>query len=159
MGKRKKKPQVNTPAHKRSGRSTKVSANKTNVGKVYYGKTSCIDNDTRPRRRFVVVNDNGQSIKVSKLKTIKKFDNFGNNADEYLLELDKTKYPKLKERTGVDSQVYNKNRRTKQKLTLTKDNGVFDCVPDFELDCKDKSRVIRHVRLRGGKNKGNKKGK
>lgn len=129
------------------------------VGKVYYGTTRYIDNDTRPRRRFVVVNDNGTNVKVSKLKSIKKYDSDNNNADEHLCELDKTKYPKLDKRTGVDSQVYTKNRRTKQKLSLDKGNGVFDDKPDFELDSGDIARVKQHVRLRGGKNKGNKKGK
>ena len=120
---------------------------------MYYGKTSYIDNDTRPRRRYVVVSDNGENVKVSKLKTIKKFDSDGNNADYYLQEIDKSKYPKLKERTGVDSQVYNKNRRTKEKLTLNKGNGVFDDKPDFELDDTDITKVKQHVKFRGTKKK------
>lgn len=127
---------------------------KSNVGKVYYGKTKYIDNDTRPRRRYVVVNDNGTNVKVSKLKSIKKFDNNGKNADPFLQEIDQSKYPKLKQRTGVDSEVFNKNRRTKQKLTLDKGNGVFDATPDFELDASDIARIKKHVKLRGGKKKG-----
>ena len=59
---------------------------KNNVGNVYRGNTKYIDRDTKPQRNFVVVKDNGRSVAVAKLKSIKKAD------DKALMRIDKYKY-------------------------------------------------------------------
>lgn len=45
---------------------------KSNVGKVYCGKTKYIDPETKKQRNYVIVRDNGKTIFVAKLKSIKK---------------------------------------------------------------------------------------
>jgi hypothetical protein len=126
------------------------------LGKVYFAKANSISNDTRPRRRFVIVSDNGETVKVSKLKSIKKYNESGENADFYLVEIDYKKYKGLTQRTGVDNQVYSKNRRTNEKLWIGEGNGVFDEKEEFTLDKEDYEKVDKHVIRRG---KGKKKGK
>lgn len=116
---------------------------KNNEGNVYYGRTRYIDFDNKPRRRYVIVSDDGKSVKVAKLTSLddKK------TKDERFLPLEK--YPQLKKPTGVYNVLYGRNRKTKQKLTLGKNNGVFDDKPDFSLNDYDFDRVDKHVIKRG----------
>ena len=53
-------------------------------GEVYRGNTKYIDVEPKEQRNYVVVADNGERISVSKLKSIKKLDESGRNADEVL---------------------------------------------------------------------------
>ena len=48
---------------------------KSNVGKVYRGRTKYIDTETKLERNYVVVRDNGKNVSVSKLKSIKSESN------------------------------------------------------------------------------------
>lgn len=117
-----------------------------NVGKVYRGVTKFIDKDTKRTRRYVAVDENGEFIKVSKLKTIKKFDDNNKNADKALVEINHQRYD-LPNRTGVDFQVYSKNRITKKNLTLS-DKKVFADKEDFVLGSHDKHNVLKHTKRR-----------
>ena len=63
-----------------------------NVGKVYRGRPKYIDKDTKPERNYVVVFDDGKNVKVSKLKSIKIFDENGKNADKALVEINHERY-------------------------------------------------------------------
>lgn len=131
-----------------------------NEGKVFYGITRFIEPDTKPRRRYIVVKDNGSSIKVVKTNSM-KLDKLGNCInDKHKVELLGI-YPKLKERTLADKKVFSKNRITKEKLNLQKDNGVFSSKEDFILDDNDFERVLNNAVFRSGKkhNKHKKKDK
>ncbi len=121
-----------------------------NEGKVVYGKTRFIERDTKPRRRYVVVKDNGKNIKVVKTNSMKK-DIFGNYIeDKHKVEIDRN-YHGLKERTLVDNKVFSKNRITKQKFSLDKNNGVFDTREEFILNDYDFDRVFNNATFRTGK--------
>ncbi|UKI47867.1 MAG: hypothetical protein L6V82_08725 [Clostridiales bacterium] len=63
-----------------------------NVGKVYRGRTKYIDVETKPERDYVVVIDDGERVKVAKLKSIKIFDENGKNADKALVEINSERY-------------------------------------------------------------------
>ena len=82
-------------------------------GEVYRGVTKYIDVETKPERNYVVVADNGKYISVSKLKSIKKFDDNGRNADPALVEINHEAY-NLPKRTSVDFQQFSKNRMSKK---------------------------------------------
>ncbi len=116
---------------------------KNNEGNVYYGKTRFIDFDKKPRRRYVVVSDNGVNVKVAKLTSLDE----KKKKDKRYLAL--KKYRQLPKETGVYNSLYGKNRITKQKLTLGKGNGVFDEKPLFSLDDDDFIKVDKHVVKRG----------
>ena len=121
--------------------------NKTNVGKVYRGKTKYIDRDTKPMRNYVVVLDDGKKISVAKLKSIKIFDENGRNADKALVEINATRYG-LKKRTGVDFQRFSKNRMSGKSLRID-DKDVFPEGKDrFKLGSHDLSRVLRHTKTK-----------
>ena len=116
-----------------------------NVGKVYRGKTKYIDKDTKIERNYVVVKDNGKNVSVAKLKSIKKFDCQGRNADSALIEINSERYG-LKKRTGVDFQRFSKNRMSKQPLKLS-DKRVFpNGKEEFKLNSKDKHNVLVHTK-------------
>ena len=115
-----------------------------NIGKVYRGKTKYIDKDTKPERNYVVVKDNGKKVSIAKLKSIKKFDYQGRNADSALVEINSERYG-LKKRTGVDFQRFNKNRMSNKPLSL-KDKDVFpEDRERFKLGSHDTARVLRHT--------------
>ena len=116
-----------------------------NVGKVYRGRTKYIDKETKPERNYVVVLDDGKNVSVSKLKSIKIFDESGRNADKALVEINATRYG-LEKRTGVDFQRFSKNRMSNKPLKLT-DKKVFPEEKEkFTLGSHDLSRVIRHTK-------------
>ncbi len=115
-----------------------------NVGKVYRANTKYIDLDTKPTRNFVVLKDNGSFVTVSKLKTIKQFDDNNKNADRALVEINHQRYG-LPNRTGVDFQRFDTNRMTNKKLTL-KDIKAFPSNQEsFKLGSHDLNRVLQHT--------------
>ncbi len=123
-----------------------------NVGKVYRGRTKYIDKDTKPERNYVVVFDDGKNVKVSKLKSIKIFDENGKNADKALVEINHERYG-LALRTGVDYQVFSKNRMSNKKLT-TKDKDVFpEGKERFSLSKKDSDKVLYHTYIKSRQKK------
>lgn len=117
---------------------------KSNIGKVYRGRTKYIDKDTKPERNYVVVVDDGKRVSVAKLKSIKIFDENGRNADKALVEINATRYG-LEKRTGVDFQRFSKNRMSGKPLRID-DKDVFpkntEC---FVLSSKDKHNVLVHT--------------
>lgn len=126
-----------------------------NVGKVYRGRTKYIDVETKPERDYVVVIDDGERVKVAKLKSIKIFDENGKNADKALVEINSERYG-LKVRTGVDFQKFDKNRMSKQRLRLS-DKRVFPEQKErFTLSKRDTDKALYHT---GAKNRRNKKKK
>ncbi len=115
------------------------------VGKVYRAKTKYIDKDTKPERNYVVVFDDGRRVKVSKLKSIKIFDENGKNADKALVEINQDRYG-LKVRTGVDYQVFDRNRMSRKPLKID-DKDVFPEENErFELSKRDKDRALYHTK-------------
>ena len=60
---------------------------KKNVGKVFRGETKYIDREPKKQRNYVVVDENKRGVSVSKLKSIKQFDENGKNADKALVEI------------------------------------------------------------------------
>ena len=118
-----------------------------NVGKVFRGKTKYIDPETKAERNYVVVKDNGKSVSVAKLKSIKKFDSSGKNADRALVEINWLRYG-LSKRTGVDFQKFSRNRYTKKGLNLF-DKKVFpENNERFKLGSHDLSRVLKHTKTK-----------
>ena len=117
---------------------------KNNIGKVYRGKTKYIDPDEKPERYYVVVKDNGKHVSVAKLKSIKKYDENGRNADRGLVEINYERYG-LDKRTGVDFQRFSQNRMSKNPLELA-DRDVFPKgKEEFILGSHDLSRTLRHT--------------
>ena len=57
------------------------------------------------QRRYLVTKQKCKNVTVSKLKSIKQFDENGKNADSYLVEINQN-YPGLTKRTGVDFWQY-----------------------------------------------------
>lgn len=127
-----------------------------NVGKVYRGRTKYIDKETKPTRNYVVVVDDGKRVKVAKLKSIKIFDENGRNADKALVEINATRYGLVK-RTGVDFQVFDKNRMSNKRLKLD-DKRVFpEQSSRFSLSNRDTDRVLHHTGIKNRLNKKKKK--
>lgn len=119
----------------------------TAVGKVYRGRTKYIDKDTKPERNYVVVFDDGRRVKVSKLKSIKIFDENGKNADRALVEINQDRYG-LKVRTGVDFQVFDRNRMSGRTLQID-DKDVFPEEKErFVLSNRECDRVLVHTRMK-----------
>lgn len=139
-----------------------MSKRKDDSGKVVFGKTKFIDTDSKPRRRYVVVKDDGQNVKVTKLASLKSFDKDGKNANPDFVEI-KPSYPGLNKRTGAFNRMYGKNRVTKEPLSLGKGNGVFDERTEFVLDDEDLEKVRKNISkaktARRKKFRGKKKGK
>ncbi len=127
-----------------------------NVGKVYRGRTKYIDVETKPERDYVVVIDDGERVKVAKLKSIKIFDENGKNADKALVEINSERYG-LKVRTGVDYQKFDKNRMSKQRLRLS-DKRVFPEQKErFTLSKRDTDKALYHTGAKKRRNKKKKK--
>lgn len=127
----------------------------SNVGKVFRGRTKYIDPETKLERNYVVVSDKNNKVRVSKLKSIKRFDENGKNADTALLEINHERYG-LDVRTGVDFQKFSKNRMSNKSLSLD-DKDVFpEDKERFTLSKKDTDKVLYHT---GEKNRRNQKKK
>lgn len=111
---------------------------KSNVGKVYRGRTKYIDPEPKLERNYVVVRDSGRSVSVAKLKSVKK------ENDRALYEIDQKKYG-LKKRTGVDYQRFSKNLMSGKDLKLS-DRRVFpEGKERFKLSSHDSHRVVLHT--------------
>lgn len=88
--------------------------------------------------------DDGKRIKVSKLKSIKIFDENGKNADKALIEINASRYG-LTQRTGVDFEKFDKNRMSGKPLTLD-DKKVFpEGKERFKLGSHDLNRALIHT--------------
>lgn len=135
-------------------RSERTGA-ESNVGKVYRGRTKYIDVETKPERNYVVVVDDGKNVSVAKMKSIKIFDADGKNADKALVEINATRYG-LEKRTGVDFQVFGRNRMSGKPLKI-EDKEVFpENKERFKLGSHDLNRTLVHTgrALRGKKKRG-----
>ena len=144
---RKKKPAANKAAGKNksvNAKPAKKAKKGENVGKVYRGVTKYIDTEPKAERNYVVVDDDGRRVAVSKLKSIKKFDENGRNADKALVEINSARYG-LEKRTGVDFQVFGKNRMSGKPLTV-QDKDVFpEGKERFKLGSHDLNRTLIHT--------------
>ncbi|MCM1043676.1 MAG: hypothetical protein NC350_05710 [Corallococcus sp.] len=129
------------------GKSAAKSPTKTkseHIGEIHRGNTKYIDKEPKPQRNYVVVNDNEGNITVAKVKTIRKFDANGKNADPHLQEINREKYG-LENRSGVDSETFNRNSMTHNTLRLT-DKDVFpEQKPRAKLSSHDSHRVLEHT--------------
>lgn len=122
----------------------KKDSNKKTLGTVWRGNTKYIDKETKKQRNYVVVKDNGKGVSVAKLKSIKKIDSEGKNADKALVEINASRYG-LQKRTGIDFQVFDKNRMSGKKLSL-KDKKVFPEEKErFKLGSHDLNRTLIHT--------------
>ncbi len=116
----------------------------TNVGKVYRGRTKYIDPEPKLERNYVVVRDNGRNVTVSKLKSIKKVDQYGKNADPALAEINYARYG-LAKRTGIDFQRFDKNRMSGKPLQLDDKKAFPEQKERFTLSNRDRDKVIYHT--------------
>ena len=124
------------------------------VGEVHRGNTKYIDSEPKATRSYVVVNERGNNVTIAKLKSIKKFDDKGRNADKALVEINAARYG-LPKRTGVDFQRFDKNRMSGKPLSLT-DKKVFpEGRKQFSLSNRDRDKAVYHT----GVKKRNKKKK
>lgn len=125
--------------------SDKKSAPKpNNVGKVFRGETKYIDTEPKKQRDYVVVRDTDSGVTVSKLKTIKKFDDNGKNADKALIEINHNRYG-LPNRTGVDYERFDTNRLSGKPLRV-EDKDVFpEDRERFTLSSHDKHNSLVHT--------------
>ncbi len=120
---------------------------KSRVGEVYRGVTKYIDKETKLERNYVVLKDKDDRVTVAKLKSIKKFDENGKNADIALVEINSSRYG-LEKRTGVDFQRFDRNLMTKKSLDI-KDKKVFpEKTPRFILSNKDRDKALFHTGIR-----------
>lgn len=108
------------------------------VGGVYRGRTKYIDPEPKLERNYVAVRASGNKVSVVKMKSYKK------DVDPHLLEIDQKKY-NLKKRTGIDHEVFSKNRMSGKDLKITDRDAFPKGKPEFRLSSHDTHRVIRHV--------------
>lgn len=124
----------------------KAAQTDNNVGKVYRGETKYIDTETKKQRDYVVVREKNKNVTIAKLKTIKKFDENGKNADRALVEINHERYG-LPNRTGVDFQRFDKNRMSGKPLNI-EDKDVFpEQEARFKLGSKDLHNALSHTRV------------
>ena len=116
------------------------------VGDVFRGNTKYIDVETKEQRNYAVVSTKGSKVKVAKVKSIKSFDKQGNNADSALVEINAEKYG-LEKRSGVDYQVFYKNRMSQQHLDIEDDDVFPEEEKRFSLNSKDKHKVLIHTKI------------
>lgn len=122
----------------------KKSQKPNNVGKVYRGETKYIDKEPKKQRDYVVVRDTERGVTVSKLKTIKKFDDNGKNEDKALVEINHERYG-LPNRTGVDYERFDINRMSGKPLRI-EDKDVFpEDSERFKLSRKDTDKALYHT--------------
>ena len=112
---------------------------KSRVGEVHRGNTKYIDTEPKLQRNYVVVQDKDGNISVSKLKSIKMFDENGKNSDPFLVEINQERYG-LEKRTGVDKSIFRRNRMSNKPLNIN-DKDVFpEDNPRFSLSFKSSSK-------------------
>ena len=96
------------------------------------------------RTHAVYVRSKGDRISVAKLKSIKKFDDNGRNADKALVQIRHERY-NLEKPTGVDYQVFYKNRISQKPLKVN-DKDVFpEGKERFKLGSHDLHNVLEHT--------------
>lgn len=118
---------------------------KSNIGKVYRGRAKYIDPETKRERNYVVVRDNGKSVSVAKLTSIKKFDERGRNTDPTIMQINHSRYG-LEKPTGVYYRRYSKNRMSDKPLNLS-DKRVFpEAKERFKLGSHDLYKVLTHTK-------------
>ncbi len=116
----------------------------SNVGKVFRGRTKYIDKEPKLERDYAVVRETERGVTVTKLKSIKKFDENGKNADGALVEINHERYG-LPNRTGVDFQKFDTNRMSGKPLQL-EDKDVFpENKERFTLSHKDRDKAVYHA--------------
>lgn len=147
MSKNKKEKQKLAIRRSYAIRAAKEKAEReSRVGKVYRGNTKYIDTEPKRQRDYVVLRDTERGVTVSKLKTIKKVDERGKNADKALVELNHERYG-LPNRTGVDYERFDTNRMSGKPLRV-EDKDVFPEQKErFTLGSRDTERVLRHTRI------------
>ena len=137
------KKQSKSPAQSTSQHADEKQWN-THVGEIWRGETKYIDKEPKKQRNYVVVIDNGKQQTVSKVKSIKVFDENEKNADSALVEINASRYG-LTARSGVDFETFDTNRMSGKPLTVS-DKEVFpEDEPRAKLGSHDKSRVLRHT--------------
>lgn len=136
-----KAPNASKPAPKTN--QAKPNLNK-HVGEIWRGETKYIDTEPKKQRNYVIVVDDGKHQTVSKLKSIKIFDEEGKNADKALVEINATRYG-LEKRTGVESETFSTNRMSGRPLTVSNKRVFPDEKPRAKLGSRDTSRVLRHT--------------
>lgn len=93
------------------------------------------------------IRDKNNYVSVAKLKSIKKFDENGKNADRALVEINATRYG-LQKRTGVDFQVFDTNRMSGKPLRLS-DKKVFpEGKERFTLSNRDRDKALFQTGIR-----------
>lgn len=118
--------------------------NNGKVGKVYRGKTKYIDKEPKDERNYVVIREDPRGVSVAKLKSVKKFDENGKNADKALVEINHERYG-LPNRTGVDFQRFDTNRMSGKPLRV-EDKKIFpEGKERFTLSNNDTDRVLHHT--------------
>ena len=118
--------------------------NNGKVGKVYRGKTKYIDKEPKDERNYVVIREDPRGVSVAKLKSVKKFDENGKNADKALVEIKHERYG-LPNRTGVDFQRFDTNRMSGKPLRV-EDKKIFpEGKERFTLSNNDTDRVLHHT--------------
>ena len=132
MPNRKKKPAVK--------KRQPVKETQKIVGGVYRGRTKYIDPEPKLERNYVAVRANGNKVSVVKMKSYKK------DVDPDLVEISQKKYG-LEKRTGVDHEVFSKNRMSGKDLKITDRDAFPKGVPEFRLSSHDTHRVLNFVNL------------
>ncbi len=130
--------------HPKNGKAQPTSDKPSNVGKVYRGETKYIDSEPKKQRNYVVVRERGKAVTVSKLKSIKRTDENGKNADPALVEINHERYG-LPNRTGVDFQRFDRNRMSRKPLDLTDSDAFPEGKERFTLSNKDRDRALYHT--------------
>lgn len=126
--------------------------NSLNVGKVYRGKTKYIDKETKEERDYAVMRETPRGVTVAKVKSIKKFDENGKNADRALTEINHERYG-LPKRSGIDFQLFDTNRMSGKPLRID-DKKVFpEGKERYVLSGRDTDRALHHTRVRKRKPK------
>lgn len=136
-----------TSRHQQKQVKTETKPTEDNfVGFVFVGNTMYIDSEPKLHRRYLVTKQKGDNVTVSKLKSIKKFDEAGKNADPFLVEINQN-YPGLTKRTGVDKTYYTKNIVKKQSLRII-DKDVFKQMPEFKVSGRDLRKAQVHTGIK-----------
>jgi hypothetical protein len=126
--------------------ATTIPSDDNNVGYVFIGKTMFIDPDTKNTRRYLVLKQKGEVVRVGKLKSIKQFDENNKNADPYLVEINQN-YKGLTKRTGVDKSTFARNIIKNQPLKIT-DRDVFNQEPEFRVSMRDLRKAQIHTEIK-----------